>query len=43
LQVMLVILAWEVALLAIDYADKRFKVARAFGVAPGMVREPPRT
>jgi hypothetical protein len=39
---MLVILALEVALLASDYANKGFKVARAFGVAYGMVRELPR-
>jgi len=42
LQFMLVILALEVALLASDYANKGFKVARAFGVAYGMVRELPR-
>jgi len=36
---MLVILALKVPLPAISYANKRFKVARAFGVAYGMVRE----
>lgn len=26
----------------IDYKNKRFKITRAFGVSPGVVREPPR-
>jgi hypothetical protein len=42
MQVMLVIPVLEVALLAINYANKRFKGARAFGLAPGMAKEPPK-